>query len=40
MGIFNAFAQAEGSKELTLDELNEKTKGDKELLCMLSSNQS
>ncbi|KAJ5640818.1 O-methyltransferase [Penicillium herquei] len=32
MGVFNAFAQAEDSKELTLEELDEKTKGDKQLL--------
>ncbi|PYH42549.1 putative O-methyltransferase [Aspergillus saccharolyticus JOP 1030-1] len=32
MGIFDAFAVAEGTKQLTLDELNSRTKGDKELL--------
>lgn len=31
MGIFDAFAAA-GGAELTADELNEKTKGDKDLL--------
>ena len=36
MGIFNAFVQAEGSKELSLDELDAKTKGDKQLLCIFT----
>lgn len=31
MGVFDAFAAA-GGAELTIDELNDKTKGDKDLL--------
>lgn len=36
MGIFNAFAQADGPKDLSLEELYAKTRGDKQLLCMLT----
>lgn len=39
MGIFDAFAGA-GGAELTVDELNEKTKGDKALLGKRSSGRS
>ncbi|KAJ5088502.1 O-methyltransferase [Penicillium angulare] len=35
MGIFDAFSQAQGSKQLTVDELDAKTKGDRALLARL-----
>lgn len=35
MGVFNAFVRANGTKDLTLEELDAKTKGDRQLLCML-----
>lgn len=40
MGIFNVFVQAEGSKELSLEELDAKTKGDKQLLCIFTYSDS
>ncbi len=40
MGVFNAFAQASGTKELTLEELDAKTRGDRQLLCIMGPIQA